>query len=74
MYMDILLLVLTTVGALLIGVFIGRKSIRSDGMFIVDDSRDETTRWILDVKIDPKTIPNRKEIRLKVRKMNEGVV
>lgn len=44
---------------------------RPDGMFIVNDSNIEVTRWILDVNIDPTTIPNRKMIYLKVRKMNE---
>lgn len=69
--MDILLYILVALGSLCVGVFIGRTTIKVDGMFIVDDSDDETTRWILDVKIDPKTIPNKKEVRLKVRKMTE---
>lgn len=72
--MDILLYILVALGALCVGVFIGRTTIKVDGMFIVDDSDDETTRWILDVKVDPKTIPNKKEVRLKVRKMTEGDV
>lgn len=72
--MDVLLLVLTAIGALLVGVVIGRKTVKSDGMFIVDDSGDETTKWILDVTIDPDSIPSRKEIHLKVRKMTEGDV
>lgn len=72
--MDILLYILVAIIALCVGVFIGRKTAKVDGMFIVDDSDDETTRWILDVKIDPKTIPNKKEVRLKVRKMTEGDV
>lgn len=69
--MTIFLLVL--IGGLLFGVgfVLGQIGRKTDGMFIVDDNDDETTRWILDVKIDPKTIPNRKEIRLKVRKMSE---
>lgn len=54
-----------------VGFVIGRIGRKTDGMFIVDDNDTETTRWILDVKTDPKTIPNRKEIRLKVRKMSE---
>lgn len=72
--MDVLLLVLIAIGALLVGVVIGRKTVKSDGMFIVDDSDDETTKWILDVAIDPASIPSRKEIHLRVRKMTEGDV
>lgn len=72
--MSILLYILVGVGALCVGVFIGRITTNVDGMFIVDDTDNETTRWILDVKIDPKTIPNKKEVRLKVQKMNEGDV
>lgn len=69
--MNIAMLVL--IGAFLFGVgfIIGRIGRKTDGMFIVDDNDEKTTRWILDVKIDPETIPNRKEIRLKVRKMSE---
>lgn len=72
--MDILLCILVAISTLCVGVFIGRKTVKVDGMFIVDDSDDKTTRWVLDVKVDPKTIPNKKEVRLKVRKMTEGDV
>lgn len=44
------------------------------GLFIIDDSDHNTTRWILDVKMDPEEIKNMKEIRLKVCKMDEGDV
>lgn len=56
---------------LLIGIFIGRKSMLFDGLFITNDQND---KWTLDVKIDPNTIPSKKEIRLKVVKMSEGDV
>lgn len=72
--MGILLCILVAIGALCVGVFIGRKTVKVDGMFIVDDSDDKTTRWILDVAVDPKNIPNKKDVRLKVRKMTEGDV
>lgn len=72
--MDVLIYVLIAVGAFCIGVYIGRKRTKNDGLFIVDDSDDKTTRWTLDVKIDPKEIPNKKEIRLKIIKMDEGDV
>ena len=58
--------------AIAIGSFIvGRSSVKTDGMFIVDDTNDETTKWILDVSVDPATIPNRKIIRLKVKKISD---
>lgn len=73
--MDVLLLILAGVSGLLFGMFVGLSisniSRKFDGLFIVDDSDEETTKWILDVSIDPKSIPDRKEIHLKVRKMNE---
>ena len=72
--MGILLYILVAIAALCVGVFIGRKTVKVDGMFIVDDSDDKTTRWILDVTVDPKNIPNKKDVRLKVRKMTEGDV
>lgn len=50
------------------------KSKQIHGLFILDDSDSNTTRWILDVKIDPEEIKNMKEIRLKVCKMDEGDV
>lgn len=72
--MGILLYILVSIGALCVGVFIGRKTVKVDGMFIVDDSDEKTTRWILDVTVDPKNIQNKKDVRLKVRKMTEGDV
>lgn len=57
------------------GIFIGRETAirfkKYDGLFIVDDSNDQKTQWILDLKVDPDTIPNQKEIRLKVEKMDK---
>lgn len=70
----VMFIILTAIVFFLIGVFVGRKTVKSDGMFLVDDSDDETTRWILDVTVDPNSIPNRKEIHLKVKKMTEGDV
>lgn len=72
--MFILLYILVAIVALCVGVFIGRMTAETDGMFIIDDTDVEKTRWILDVKTDPKDIPNKKEVRLKVRKMTEGDV
>lgn len=70
--MDLLLYILILFIGLLIGIFIGRKSMRCDGLFLVDDTDDNTVQWILDVKIDPMTIPNHKEIHLKVKKMDQN--
>lgn len=50
------------------------KNKRIHGLFILDESDPNTTRWILDVKMDPEEIKNMKEIRLKVCKMDEGDV
>lgn len=70
--MDLLLYILIGFGACLIGVFIGKKSMGCDGLFLVDDSDNETTRWILDVKIDPMAIPSKKSIHLKVKMMDQN--
>lgn len=39
-----------------------------DGLFIVDDSSEEKTRWILDMKNmeDPENITKKKRVHLKV--------
>lgn len=50
------------------------KNKRIHGLFILDDSDPNTTRWIIDMKMDPEEIKNMKEIRLKVCKMDEGDV
>lgn len=68
---NLMIFILTFIIGGIVGYFIGKVK-KSDGMFIVDDNDYDKTRWILDVKIDPKTIPNKKEIRLKVRKMDKG--
>lgn len=67
--MNILLFFFVGITMFCIGVFIGKHWKKTDGMFIVNDSDVEVTRWTLDVNIDPKTIPNKKEIRLKVVNM-----
>lgn len=65
------ILILAIVG-FIIGYMLGRISrVRPDGLFILDDSDPDTTRWILDVKTDPDEIKNKKEIHLKVCKMDE---
>ncbi len=69
--MDWFMLIFIGLVAFCIGLFIGKASPGMDGMFIVNEDDTEVTRWILDVNIDPNTIPNKKEIRLKVRKMSD---
>lgn len=64
---------LLSFGSLLIGIGIGRICRKSDGLFIIDDSDDQKTQWILDVTIDPDKISSKKEIRLRVKKAS-GVV
>lgn len=71
--MNLLLCILIGIAIFLIGIFIGRKSMRCDGLFIVNDSDFNKTQWIIDVKIDPETIPSRKEIHLKVKKMDQNM-
>lgn len=62
---------------LIVGFLIGyaicfcKNKKAEDGFFIVNDSDPEITRWIIDVKMDPYEIKNKKEIHLKVRKMDE---
>lgn len=55
---------------LIMGILFGKISKKFDGMLVVDDSYDESTKWTLDVNVDPKSIPSKKEIRLKVRKID----
>lgn len=62
------------IGGILIGMYIGTRVKHVDGLFIVDENNDEAIRWVLDMKIDPEEIPKKKEVRLKVCKMDEGVV
>lgn len=61
------------VGGILIGMYIGIRIRHIDGLFIVDEN-DDKIRWVLDMKIDPEDIPSKKEVRLKVCKMDKGVV
>lgn len=70
--MMIFTFICSIIGGLLIGMFIGNRIKKVDGLFILDDSNKEKIRWILDMKIDPEEIPSKKEIRLKVCKMDEG--
>lgn len=71
---DFIVILIAVAAAFCVGFFVGGISSKMDGLFIVDDSDTETTRWVLDVKIDPKTIPSKKWIRLKVQNMTEGDV
>lgn len=71
--MNILWYILIAIFFLLLGLFIGRKTIRYDGLFLVDESNNEKTRWILDVKIDPNSIPSKNKIYLKVKKIDQNI-
>lgn len=73
--MGTLLYILGVICAFIVGILIGKKVRNTiDGLFIVNDSDDKRTKWILDINIDPNTIPNKKEIHLKVQKMDDEVV
>lgn len=76
--MNIPLYILIVIGAILVG-FMLRDWLKDfpiigkyDGLFLVDDSDDKTVQWILDVKIDPMTIPSKKSIHLKVKMMDQN--
>lgn len=55
---------------IIIGILIKKK--RYDGLFIIDDSDDEITKWVIDIKYNPEILYNKKEIRLKVKKMSNS--
>lgn len=38
-----------------------------DGTFIIDDSDPTTTRWTLEMKIDPSEIAKKKKVKMKVK-------
>lgn len=68
-----LLCMAIAVGSLLFGWSLGLMYKKCDGLFILDESDPNMQRWILDVHIDPETIADKKEIRLKIAKMdNKG--
>lgn len=69
------MVILIIFSSFFVGFLIGRITVKKyDGMFIINDSNMETTKWILDVKTDPIEISNKKEVKLKVHKMTEGDV
>lgn len=56
------------------GFVIGRASKRytkSNGLFIINDSSDKVTKWILDVKCDPNDISKMKQIVFDVKIQKE---
>lgn len=67
-----LLSILIAIGSLLLGWSLGMSYRKMDGLFILDESDPNMQRWILDVHVDPETIANKKEIRLKIAKMNNN--
>lgn len=71
--LNLLIFVLSILFSFIIGAYFGRKKYQ-DGLFIIDDSDNEDIRWILDMSIDPKTIPTKKTILLKVKQAKAGDV
>lgn len=64
---DIVLLFICSCVGFIFGLFIASISKgKLDGLFILDESDPSITRWILDVKMDPDKIKNKKDIRLKI--------
>ncbi len=66
--------ILMLIGSYCIGYMVGRGAKHFDGLFIVDDGNFEKTSWTLDVKMDPRDVPNKKELRFKVIKDRIGDV
>lgn len=72
--MEILMSVCFVLTGFFFGIVIGRGAKNIDGLFIVDDYGDinEPIHWVLDMKIDPEEIPNKKQVILKVCKADKG--
>ncbi len=64
-----LVLFFTGIAIFFIGFFAGRGFTKVEGLFIIDDSDEETQRWTLDAKIPPEEISKRKKITFKVKKV-----
>ena len=65
MLVQIFIVVIGIIAGFVTGVFFARKP--SDGYFVIDDTDDEKTSWVLDVNFDPDKIPYKKSIHLKVK-------
>lgn len=73
--MNVLLPILAGTIIFCTGVIVGRVIYKYDGLLIVKDIDDQNVRWTLDVHIAPEEVPNKKTLRLKVKKMgNDEVV
>ncbi len=70
MYTALCIIIGIAIG-ILIEIVLEKLTSSFDGLLIVNDSDFEKTRWIIDVKTDPATIPDKKELHLKVTKMVE---
>lgn len=68
---------MTTIGTFLImsvivlvvfffGYAIGKLNAKIDGILIVDDSDEERTRWVFDMKKDPSDIKKQTYVRFKI--------
>lgn len=69
--MNILLGIIGLVGVAIGSYLIGQSSVKNDGLFIIDDSGEETTKWIIDIRVDPLTLSNKKIVRFKVKKITK---
>lgn len=64
---SIILGIIWTVVGGLIGYLIGNSSkVKDAGIFLIDDTDSEKTKWTLDVHMDPDDIPKKKHLRFKV--------
>lgn len=65
--MNILIAITFLLSGLIIGYIAGKSSkVKDAGIFLVDDTDSEKTRWTLDVHMNPDDIPKKKHLRFKV--------
>lgn len=65
--MNILIAITFLLSGLIIGYITGKSSkVKDAGIFLVDDTDSEKTRWTLDVHMNPDDIPKKKHLRFKV--------
>lgn len=49
-------------------ILLFRVFIRVDGIFVIDDTDPNTTRWTLQMNTDPNNISKKKIVRMRVKK------
>lgn len=67
----VIILIILNLVIFLFGYFIGRTSAKIDGYIIVDDSDEERTKWVFDLKKDPSGFLKQKYVRFKVAEVKQ---